>query len=243
MNKNAHKGANIEALFKNSFPHNEKEVEKIKRALSIDCTATIAKSYKTGHESGKADVIVRFTSEHTIGVNIKSYRDSTTGFNQAMRMHPTNFVEKFNLSDAAAVLLHARIKAKAADRKEIFIPTIMWSMLQKDFTEKANEIIRYSICGDEMPELFVLWCEIEGKMSIYLMHSMLTAMYDCMDVKLTPRGIIKFNPYFTVQRKGGNGVREKHLKTDINHGGNNIQVKISTAKLNRDIEPLCYYHI
>lgn len=238
---NAFKGSNIESLFKNSLSHQPKVVNKIKQALDIDMQGEVAKSYKTGTDKGKADVIIRFTTGETISANIKSYR---VGFNQATRMAPHTFIDRFNIpADIAKILTDSIIRKARNSHIEPFITEQDKPNIIRHFDTIAYDIIKHSICGEEMPELFVLWNENQRNMSIYLMHALLDTMRACISVEITPRGVIRLNPYFTIQRKGGNGIRDKHKKTDINHGGNNIQVKIKTSSLRNDYEPLCKYFI
>ena len=245
-NKNAYQGDQVERLFKDSLPHQPQAVAILKQAIGIHPNGVIAKTYKTGADAGKSDVIIRFTTGETLAATIKSYKNDTMGFNQAMRMNPYKFIDTVQLSAVSGQFLLDSIIEKAKDKQRPFITTELNSSASyfiEEIKEKALDSITYSICGKEWPELFVLWCRGTGRMSIYLMQTIVMQLRSCMDITLTKRGIIRFNSYFTLQRKGGNGVKHKRDKIDIMHGGNNVQIKINTAKFNREIAPLCCYYI
>ena len=246
MNKlnNAYKGQNVESLFKNSIKNQDVVIDKIKDYFQIDKQSILAKTYKTGTDAGKADVMIRFSNGNSIAANIKSYKGKGIGFNQATRMRVNNFVNKFNLPHNIEKMLIENVirKAKNSRQEPFILPEQKGTILQA-ISKVAKDIISYSICGDEAPELFVLWNESKRKMSIYIMKLILEEMYKCIKLDITNRGVIILNPFFTIQRKGGNGKHDKHDKIDINHGGNNIQVKINTEKFEEEILSLCFYEI
>ena len=244
MNKNLFKGGNVETLFKNSIRHQPKIISAIKEALDIEADAEIVKTYKTGADKGKADVIILFSNNRAIGANVKSYAIGKLAFNQAMRTTYKRFIEVFEVpNDIANILKQSIIRKANNSRKEPLILPKDTEIITAYFTDKAKELIHYSLCSNEEPELFVLWSETENKMSIYLMHNILDIMYNAINVHITKRGVIQFNKYITLQRKGGNGKHDKHKKTDIHHGGNGLQVKIKTDLLAQENLPLCSYFI
>ena len=71
------------------------------------------------------------------------------------------------------------------------------------------------------------------------MDDLLEKMNELIDVSFTNQGVIRLNPYFSIQRKGGNGQRVRLPKDDLAHGGNNVQVKLQTGLLFDVVEPLC----
>ena len=245
-NTNAARGTETENLFKNSITKQKECLKVIKEALSINSVRDVSKAYKTGGDGGKADVIINVGGGEMIGANIKSYAHSKAGFNQAMRMHPKNLIEKFNIPQDIGKIIIDSILRKALRKKQGYSKEPFISPQDSDaiigfFKNKALNIVRYSICGDENPELLVLFNQKEGKMQIYLMRDVLEVMNNIMDVKITDKGVIRLNKFFSIQKKGGNGGHEKYEKTELNHGGNNIQVKINTASFGEEVKPLCSY--
>ncbi len=241
-NTNAARGTKTENLFKNSIRTQSKCIDTIKDALSIKSDSGVNKSYKTGGDGGKADVMIDIGENTIIGANIKSYKNSKSGFNQAMRTHPNSFIEKFTIPQNIGKIIIDSILRKAQDtRNEPFITPQDSNVIIDYFKGKALDIVRYSICGDEAPKLFVLFNEGESKMQVYLMKYVLEVMNSIMDVQVTDKGVIKLNKFFTIQKKGGNGGHGKYEKTELNHPGNNIQVKINTASFGEEVKPLCSY--
>jgi len=253
MTTNARKGKKIENLFKNSIKTQSVAIEKIKSAFNIKQELSEITSYRTGSDGGKNDVALIFPKEvkitpeetirtdHFIGANVKSYK---AGFNQVVRMHPDKFIAEFNVPiEIGDILKKSLIRKSYNPRREPFIQNENREVVVAFMRNKAYQIIEYSLCGSEKTRLFVLWNEKAKRMSLYLMKSVLEAMKSVIDVQITDRGVIKINPYFTIQKKGGNGHQDKRSRHDINHGGNNIQVKIKTDSFENNILPLCSYNV
>ena len=246
---NTQKGIQAENLFKNSIIKQKRCWEVIKKALSINSNSTIRSTHRTQSNRRKADVIIVTDDGIKIGVNIQSHKDSKNGFNHAMRIQPKNFIKKFNIpQDIGKIIIDsllrkALIKVKY-NRDDAFILPQDRDVIIDFFNLKAEDIIRYSICGEEYPELLVLFNQKEEKMQIYLMRDVLEVMNNIMDVHITKKaGVIRLNKFFSIQKKGGDSGRIKYKKTDIKHPGNDIQVKIKTAAFAKaeEVKPLCSY--
>jgi hypothetical protein len=70
------------------------------------------------------------------------------------------------------------------------------------------------------------------------MEELLDFLRKSINVEITSKGVISLHSCFTIQRKGGNGKREKRNKDDLAHGGNNIQVKIKCQALSELLDPI-----
>lgn len=70
------------------------------------------------------------------------------------------------------------------------------------------------------------------------MEELLEFLRKSINVEITSRGVISLHSCFTIQRKGGNGKREKRNKDDLAHGGNNIQVKMKCQSLSEILDPI-----
>lgn len=243
-NKNAKKGAEAEKLFKNSIGKQSQCLSVIQKGLSLSSNNNVSKVYHTGGERGKADVIIDMGDGKVLGVNIKSYKNKDSGFNQAVRMNPHTFIQKFNIPvNVGNIIVDSILRKAKNSRGEPFILPIDSTDIINCFRDKAENIIKYSISGDESIDILVLFNSQEKIINIYLMKDILKAMNRMIQVEITKKGVIKLNKYFTIQKKGGNGEHERHKKTDIKHGGNNLQVKIKTSSIVNDIDPLCSYRV
>lgn len=237
--QNTKRGNKGEDLFKNTVKKQPEAIQAIKEALNISGNDAISKSYRTGSDKGKADVIINFGGGEYISANVKSY--GSMGFNQATRANLYKFADTFNLPDYLQATLKNSIIRKAENRREPFILPEDAPAVVEFFKKKAKTIIKHSLCGDESPELFVLYNRKDHKMHIYLMSKLLAELNHAIDVKITARGVIQLSKYFTIQKKGGNGIHDKREKTDINYGGNHLQVKIKPIAIEKDFEPLYSY--
>ena len=91
VNRNAIIGMDVERLFKNSIGYHPDVLSALKLHFGIN--GQYAKSFSTGTDAGKSDVIVRFT-DATLSANIKAYK---TGFNQLTRTTIGSFCREFNI--------------------------------------------------------------------------------------------------------------------------------------------------
>ena len=188
-----------------------------------------------GQHGEKSDVFIRTTGGHNYGANVKSFKGA--GFNQVTRMKIDNFVEQFSLSEKFRNIIKNLTLAKAKNSRQNWITAEYADDIVQEINPKAFEIIKYSLFGDDEPELFVLVKSDSKIISIFQMEELLRYLEQSINVQVTPRGVLMLNECFSIQKKGGNGKHDKYSKHDLRHGGNNIQVKMKTGlilkKLNR----------
>lgn len=230
MNKNAYIGMDVEKLFKNSIPHQRAVLETLREYFNIG--GEFAKAYKTGTDSGKSDVILKFSDGNTLSANIKAYK---AGFNQITRLKIPAFCSQFAVPELQVMLEEGAVRvAKRAGR---FILESDEEWVFNILNPLAEKILRFSIARLENPELLVLFDRITGTMLLYDMRKLL----DNLDYKISfsKRGIINIGEFFTIQRKGGNGVHSLHIeRTSLEHPGNNLQVKMNIRKFVLKHEPI-----
>lgn len=189
-----------------------------------------------GQHGEKSDVFIRTTGGHNFGVNVKSYKG--VGFNQVTRMKIDRFAEQFKISsDIRDTLIRLTI-TKAKNSRQNWISNNFIEMVVNEIKPKAFEIIRFSLLGEDAPQLFVLLKSDDQIIRIYKMEDVLEYLNRSIDVKVTSRGVIMLNECFSLQKKGGNGRNVKYLKDDIRHGGNDIQVKVKTGLLASKVSPI-----
>ncbi|MCY4307924.1 MAG: hypothetical protein OXC57_06580 [Rhodobacteraceae bacterium] len=237
-NKNAHVGKNHERIFADEVQKNPQTIKDIvssftpqvpKRGLRIKIVEL------EGQHGEKSDVFIRTTGGHNYGANVKSFKGA--GFNQVTRMKIDNFVEQFSLSEKFRNIIKNLTLAKAKNSRQNWITAEYADDIVQEINPKAFEIIKYSLLGDDEPELFVLIKSDSKIISIFQMEELLRYLEQSINVQVTPRGVLMLNECFSIQKKGGNGKHDKYSKHDLRHGGNNIQVKMKTGlilkKLNR----------
>ena len=238
-NKNAVQGAINETIVASAIQNNSQAIEDIVCAFTENLPnrklkATIAE--REGQHGEKSDVFVRVTGGNNFGMNIKSFKGS--GFNQVTRMTIDNFAKQYQLSNNIRKILKELTIAKAKNSRQNWITPEYANIVVTEIRPKAYEIIRYSLLGEDSPELFVLLKSDESIIWIYKMDDLLTYLHNSIDVMVTPRGVLMLNECFSIQKKGGNGKREKYPKDDLRHGGNNIQVKMKTGMLASKLTPI-----
>lgn len=238
-NQNAQKGRFFEELFCREIVKDTQNIRRIIEAFSeiVPKNIRIKIVEREGQHGEKSDVFIRTTGGFNFGANIKSFKG--TGFNQVTRMTIDNFVMRFSLSDAFKQVLEESTIRKARNSRTNWINIEDSDFIVRELNRnKAFNILRYSLLGEDSPELFVLIKSDSQNISIYKMEELLEFLRKSINVKITARGVISLHSCFTIQRKGGNGRHEKHSKDDLAHGGNNIQVKMKCQLLSEMLVPI-----
>lgn len=233
MNQNAIIGMDVERLFKNSIRSKTSVLDTLKGHFNI--VGEFATSYSTGTDAGKSDVILKFSDGKTLSANIKAFK---AGFNQITRARIPAFCNRFGIETLRLIFEEGAVRV--ASKSGRFILGSDENKVLAVLSPIAKRILQVSIAGLEHPELLVLYDRNASLMNLYDMENLL----DNLDYQITfsKRGIIKFGQFFTIQRKGGNGVHSIHIpKTSLDHPGNGLQVKMNLRKFILQNEPLIAY--
>ena len=231
-NQNAFIGMDIERFFKNSIGHHHNVLNILK--LHFEIKGDYAKSFSTGTDAGKSDVIVRFT-DATLSANIKAYK---TGFNQLTRTTISSFCKEFKLEHLQKVFEDGALRV--AGKLGRFISASDEATIIGAISPLAREIVHFSLARMENPELLVLYNRTTNTMNLYDMRNLLDNLD--YEVTISGRGVIKIGQFITIQRKGGNGVHSIHIpKTSLAHPGNNLQVKMKVGTFVLATTPIVTY--
>ena len=240
-NQNADQGAYYENLFCREIAKDPQNMKKIAEAFSefVPKNQEIEFVIREGQYGKKSDVFIRTTGGLNFKASIKSFKG--TGFNQVTRMKIDAFVSRFGFSDNFKEVLEKSTirKAIAKNRRANWISREDTDFILSELNHnKAFDILKYSLQGENTPKLFVLIKYDDQIIWVYKMEELLDYLKKSINVKITSRGVISLHSCFTIQRKGGNGPNEKRNKDDLAHGGNNIQVKLKDQALSELLDPI-----
>ncbi len=223
----------VERLFKNSIRTKASVLATLKDHFKIE--GNFATSYSTGSEAGKSDVILKFSDGKTLSANIKAFK---AGFNQVTRLKIGAFCSHFGLEKLQPIFEQGAVRV--ASKSGRFILESDEQQVLEALSPLAEKILQFSLARLENPELFVLYERISNLMYLYDMQHLLDNLN--YEISFSRRGIIKIGKYFTIQRKGGNGVHSRHIeKTSLAHPGNNLQVKLNVRRFVLETEPIVLY--
>lgn len=232
MNQNALIGMDVERLFKNSIGHHNEVLDALR--LHVGIQGVYAKSFSTGTDAGKSDVIVRFT-DATLSANIKAYK---TGFNQLTRTTISSFCKEFNIGQLQKLFEEGAVRV--AGKLGRFILASDETAIIEAISPLARDVVHFSLARMENPELLVLYNRTTNVMHLYDMKDLLDNLD--YEVTISGRGVIKIGKFITIQRKGGNGVHSTHIpKSSLAHPGNNLQVKMKVGTFVLDTAPIVAY--
>ena len=238
-NRNADRGTYYEDLFCREISKDPQDMKKIAEAFSeyVPMNQETEFVVREGQYGKKSDVFIRTTGGHNYKASIKSFKG--TGFNQVTRVKIEAFVTRFGFSDNFKQVLEKSTIRKAKNSKINWISHEDADFILSELNhDKAFDILEDSLLGENSPKLFVLIKTDTQIISVYKMEELLDYIRKSINVKITPKGVISLHSCFTIQRKGGNGRHEKRDKDDLDHGGNNIQVKIKCEALSKLINPI-----
>lgn len=222
----------VERLFKNSIGQHPDVLNTLKLHFGIQ--GEYAKSFSTGTDAGKSDVIVRFT-DATLSANIKAYK---TGFNQLTRTTISLFCKEFKIEHLQSIFEDGALRV--AGRLGRFILDADEPAIVKTISPLARAIVHFSLARKENPELLVLYNRTTNTMNLYDMKDLLDNLD--YEVTISGRGVIKIGKFITIQRKGGNGVHSIRIpKTSLAHPGNNLQVKMKVGTFVLETTPIVSY--
>ncbi|HLA96554.1 MAG TPA: hypothetical protein VK612_12600, partial [Pyrinomonadaceae bacterium] len=148
-NQNAIIGMDIERLFKNSIGNHPEVLGVLKQHFGIQ--GDYAKSFSTGTDAGKSDVIVRFT-DATLSANIKAYK---TGFNQLTRTTISSFCKEFDVEHLQKIFEDGALRV--ASRSGRFISADDEKLITYSLSPLVRAIVHFSLARMENPELLVLY--------------------------------------------------------------------------------------
>ncbi len=188
-NQNADIGKNNEELFCREIVKDPKNIRKIIEAFSesVPKNPKIKLVEREGQHGEKSDVFIRTIGGHNFGANIKSFKGR--GFNQATRMKIKHFVDRFGLSDEFRHVLEISMIRKARNSKTNWISREASAFIVHELNHnKAFDILKYSLLGEDSPELFVLIKSNSQIIWIYKMEELLDFLRKSINVKITPRG-------------------------------------------------------
>ena len=227
-NTNTLIGRKSEETFRDVILENPEIIKEIIASFGkrISKSTRVKHIFLEGEHKEKSDVFIRATGGNNFGVNIKSFKGR--GFNQVIRMSIDMFVMHFSFPAEFESILVKLTLDKASTRLIKWIPENQSEYIIKVIKPKAYEIISNGLIGTDHPKLFVLIEYYNKEIRIYKMEDVLAFIKNNIDVSITKKGVISLHSCFTIQKKGGNGNRVKYLKTDIRHGGNNIQLKMKS---------------
>ena len=238
-NQNADKGTYFEDLFSSEIAKDPQNMKKIAEAFSefVPKNQEIEFVIREGQCGKKSDVFIHTTGGYNFKASIKSFKG--TGFNQVTRMKIEAFVARFGFSDNFKQVLEKSMIRKARNSKTNWISSEDTDFILRELNyNKAFDILKYSLQGENSPKLFVLIKSDAQIIWVYKMEELLDYLKKSINVKITSKGVISLHSCFTIQRKGGNGRREKRSKDDLAHGGNNIQVKMKCQSLSEMLTPI-----
>ncbi len=191
--------------------------------------------HPTGQNQKKSDVLVLFSGNFILGVNIKAGKSN---FNQVTRMWLDRFATEIGLSEKSKDMIQEGIDNHRLKRSNVFIKEDYQEIIKTEFQIKIKLIMELIFRGinNDIVKILTLYDRNKRIFYLYDMQEVIDFL-STSDITFSDRGIIRIGKYLTMQRKGGNGVKHTIPKSDPRHPGNQIQFKMKIISFMNDVEP------
>lgn len=241
---NTDKGIRAEHLFSKTILEHADVFEAICESLGIASTGMLDVPNVIGGKHRKTDVEIVFknSSAPTIKVSVKSFKDDA-GYNHLERRKFEDFCKRNQFSNADKEFLARLWLRKAADtRKQKLVEDDEQERVKKIFSKV--EPAASGILGNDHPQILALYNSDKLEWRIYDIMRQILPEFRSAEIGFTLRSNIAIGDYIVIQRKGSNkGESGSNPLTNINHGANDVQIKIRAKKIFNNIEPLASYEV
>ncbi len=191
--------------------------------------------HSTGNNLKKSDVLIGFTNNYFLGVNIKAGK---VGFNQVTRLWLEKFKNEIKLSEKVTEIIQHGIDNHRLKRSKILIEHQFESILKSELSEKSKLILElmFKGIGNDIVKILIIYNR-NNKVFYFYEIDQLIIEISKTEITFSKNGVIKFGEYITLQRKGGNGDKLHLPKSDNRHPGNQLQFKMKILNFINNVEP------
>ena len=241
---NTRRGKEAEDLFAKTISDNPHAFKAMCESLGIPADAETKKIDPIGEKHRKTDVEITFknASIPSIRVSIKRFKDS--GYNHLERRKFLDFCKRNQFSIADINFLKDLWLRKARNSKT-------QKLVEDNEKERVKKIFSRvepsasAILGNDHPQILALYNVHELEWYIYHIGNQVLDNIRNSEIDFTSRSSnIAIGDYIAIQRKGSaKGERGDNPFTNIEHGANDVQIKMKIKKFCNDVEPLASYKV
>jgi hypothetical protein len=199
--------------------------------------------FPTGPSNRKSDLVAMYENALPLGINVKSARPKpgspSTGFNQVTRMWLESFSEKMLLSEDSKHIIQHGIDNHRLRRSKMLIEERFRERLSSELDCKRFEVMEeiFRGTGNDVAKCLAIYNQTIGTFYFYNIEDVILSLAE-QRISYSNNGVIRFGPYITLQRKGGDGNVKTYPKSDNKHPGNQIQFKMKILSFVESEPPL-----
>ena len=242
---NTQRGIDAENLFANTILDNSHAFKAMCESLSIAANAEAKQPEVIGGNHRKTDVEIAFkdTNISSIRVSIKRFKGNA-GYNHLERRRFSEFCKRNQFSNADRDFLKSLWLRKAANSKK-------QDLVEENEKEEVRKIFSKvepatsGILGNDHPQMLALYNANISRWHIYnIQNQVLSNIRNSVIEFTSVSSNIAIGNYIVIQRKGSNkGESGNNPLTNIDHGANDVQIKMRVKKFFNEVEPLASYEV
>ena len=239
---NTYQGTNVEHLFANSIVDHPNALDIILEAGSIPGDSEIDKDKVKviGGNRRKTDVELPLVSgDQSLRVNVKSF-SGTGGYNHVERRNLRDFCRRNQIRRSDQDFLIRLWLRKARDTSG--------KLVLENEIDRVQEIFRLiepavsAFVGNDHPQILAIYSGRLSKWHLYDMTHQVLPKVRSTRIGITSRGgNITIGDYIVIQRKGSRRGENGADPYSIEHGSNDVQIKLKTGRFFEEISPIASY--
>jgi len=183
----------------------------------------------------KIDIFIE--DDLKIGASIKS--STKTTFHNLDRRWLEKWRELLTMPDDISTIIKEAILRIARNSKDRFILPENQEDIKSFFMGHVASIVSEIFTrGEKELKLLIINDKRNRKLCLFKMAEVVNFLVENVqnNISFSPKGIIRFGDFITVQRKSGDSSQITISKTDWKHPGNQLQFKFSPLKFAEHIE-------
>ena len=238
----------------NSLPEHPKTFGILKEVLGIQQDAKIVSAEVIGaSDKRKTDVEFVFVANEgskvqdsgasSLYMTISSKSFTGAGYNHLERRGFFDFCGRNQISKNDQELLGNLVLQKAGGgRGRALVPQQNQVAVRSIFNR--IDVGSSAILGNDHPKFLALYSMASHEFKLYHIMTQVIPLVSQKKITFTKQGgNISINDYIVIQRKGSEGGDIGNSRTDLNHGSNDIQIKLRAKKFFEEVEPLARYRV
>jgi R.HinP1I restriction endonuclease len=180
--------------------------------------------HSTGNNLKKSDVLLGFTNNFFVGVNIKAGK---VGFNQITRLWLEKFKTEIALNEESVDIIQNGIDNHRLKRSKILIEPDFQVKIKHALEQKSKLILEliFKGIGNDIVKVLVIYNRNNKVFYFYDVDEIIENISKT-GISFSKNGVVRFGEFITLQRKGGNGDKLHLPKSDSRHPGNQLQFKM-----------------
>ncbi len=199
-------------------------------------TGNLLEVHPTGTNQKKSDVLMLFSNNYSLGVNIKAGKSN---FNQVTRLWLERLVSELNLTSECTNAITKGIDNHRLKRSKIFIEPTDNELIKNEFVRKSKKIMELIFKGlnNDIVKILALFNRDKKIFYLYDINDVIKKL-SRLPITFSKHGVVNFGRYITLQRKGGNGHHIIIDKSNPKHPGNQLQFKMKILTFMEQYSPI-----